>query len=150
MKSPALLLPLTALLALSLLACTKGTSPHSQSGISAGMEAKIVAKKEMIQVEAPQPGEAVRSPLTVRGKARGPWYFEGDFPLILRDHRGEILARGIASANGEWMTDDFVPFEGRLEFVTPKQMAGDLILQKDNPSDRRELDDSLIIPVQFR
>jgi hypothetical protein len=114
------------------------------------MENEKTAQKEMIRVEAPQPGEVVRSPLTVRGEARGAWYFEGDFPLILRDNRGEILARGIASAKGEWMTNDFVPFVGRIEFAAPEEMAGDLILQKDNPSERRELDDSLIIPVRFR
>jgi len=108
------------------------------------------AQKEIIRVEAPRPGEVVRSPLTVRGEARGVWYFEGDFPLILQDNRGEILARGIASAEGEWMTNDFVPFVGRLVFVAPAQTSGDLILQKDNPSERRELDDSLIIPVRFR
>ncbi len=151
MRSPALLLPFIALLTLSLLAgCTKATSPSNRPGATSSMENEKTAQKEMIRVETPQPGEVVRSPLTVRGEARGAWYFEGDFPLILRDNRGEILARGIASAKGEWMTNDFVPFVGRIEFAAPEEMAGDLILQKDNPSERRELDDSLIIPVRFR
>ncbi len=104
----------------------------------------------MIRVETPQPGTVIRSPLTVRGEARGPWYFEGDFPLMLRDSGGNILARGFASAEGEWMTTDFVPFVGKLVFAAPEGMLGELILQKDNPSGRRELDDSLILPVRFR
>ena len=101
-------------------------------------------------METPQAGAVIRSPLIVRGEARGPWYFEGDFPLMLRDNGGEIVARGVARAKGEWMTTDFVSFVGRLEFTAPEGMLGELILQKDNPSGRPELDDSLTIPVRFR
>jgi len=114
------------------------------------MEKERVAKKEMIRVETPQPGTVIRSPLMVRGEARGLWYFEGDFPFLLRDNEGNFLAQGVASAKGEWMTTDFVPFVGRLVFTAPEGMLGELILQKDNPSGRRELDNSLIIPVRFR
>jgi hypothetical protein len=102
-------------------------------------------------VEAPAPGARVASPLRVRGRARGPWYFEGDFPLELSDARGRVLARGVASARGEWMTEDFTPFEGVLEFAPPPGAVGGLlVLRKDNPSDLRELDAAATIPVSFR
>ena len=38
-----------------------------------------------IVVEEPRPGATVKSPIAVRGKALGNWFFEGDFPLLLLD-----------------------------------------------------------------
>jgi hypothetical protein len=49
------------------------------------------------------------------------------------------------------MTEKFVPFEGLLRFKTPKDGSkGTLVLKKDNPTDRREFDDSVEIPVFFK
>lgn len=104
----------------------------------------------LIQVAAPLPGDAVASPLTVQGSARGMWFFEGDFPLRLEDRNGNVIARGYATAKGPWMTEEFVPFEGTLEFTKPPgEDSGMLILKKDNPSDRRELDDEIGIPIRL-
>ena len=121
---------------------TDESTVTSDAGISS-------SKHSLIRVATPQPGAMIRSPLEVRGEARGPWYFEGDFPLILQDDQGHVLARGFASAQGKWMTTGFVPFTGTLEFNAPADTRGRLILQKDNPSGRRELDDAVVIPVRF-
>ena len=105
---------------------------------------------DRIIVQAPLPGATVRSALVVRGQARGNWFFEGDFPLLLLDRDRNVLARSYASALGEWMSDAFVPFEGVLEFEPPPgATTGWLVLQKDNPSERRELDEVLELPVGF-
>jgi len=87
-------------------------------------------------------------------KIRGFWYFEGDFPLILTDWDGKIIAEGHATAKGEWMTDSFVPFSGTLEFEKSETSdsipsTGSLILKKDNPSDLPENDDALEMTVRF-
>ncbi len=103
-----------------------------------------------IRLETPQHGETVSSPLIVRGEARGTWFFEASFPVVLTNWDGEIIAEGLASTTEEWMTEDFVPFEAELEFETPElYKRGHLILQKDNPSDMRELDDAYEIIVLF-
>jgi len=107
-------------------------------------------RHEFIMVESPKPGAVIRSPLKVRGQARGTWFFEGDFPLVLKDAKGRILARGFVTARGQWMTKEFVPFEGTLNFKEPAAAGrGILVFKKDNPSDRPELDDSLELPVHF-
>jgi len=36
---------------------------------------------DLITVEKPLPHENVQSPLAVQGKARGMWYFEGEFQV---------------------------------------------------------------------
>jgi hypothetical protein len=40
-------------------------------------------KAGMILLDSPAPGSTIVSPLTVRGKARGTWFFEGDFPMVI-------------------------------------------------------------------
>ncbi len=88
---------------------------------------------ENVRVVSPRPGELVKSPLAVVGEART-WYFEGSFPVELKDADGKILATGLAVAQGDWMTDQFVPFVAQLEFTLPSSASGTLILKKDNPS----------------
>lgn len=107
-------------------------------------------RQDFIVVDSPKPGDAIRSPLKIRGRALGTWFFEGDFPLILKDPKGRIIAQGFVTARGEWMTKEFVPFEGSLTFEKPAAGGrGILIFKKDNPSDRAELDDALELPVSF-
>ena len=109
-------------------------------------------KADLIRLTAPLPNATVSSPLTITGQARGYWYFEASFPVVLVDWDGRIIAQGIATAKDEWMTEDFVPFEATLTFAADKNAysnRGALILQKDNPSGLPQNDDALEIPVLF-
>ncbi len=108
-------------------------------------------RPDFIVVASPRPGDAVRSPLKIRGQARGTWFFEGDFPLILKDPKGRVIARGYVTARGPWMTKEFVPFEGTLTFKKPAASGrGFLVFKKDNPTDRPEFDDEMELPVHFK
>jgi hypothetical protein len=108
-------------------------------------------KKDLIRVSYPRPGNTIESPVTIKGEARGYWFFEASFPVYILDWGGTPIARGVAEAKGEWMTEDFVPFEVTLTFLTPTRSdRGTLILKKDNPSGLKEHDDLLRIPVIFK
>lgn len=111
-------------------------------------------KDGLIVVDTPRAGAKVTSPLTVRGKARGMWFFEASFPLELISEDGEVIASGIATAEGEWMTEEFVPFTALLAFdLVEAKTRGDkvtLVLRKDNPSGLSEFDDSLEIDLSLR
>lgn len=109
----------------------------------------IVEHGDIIKVFTPATGALVTSPLVVSGQARGNWYFEASFPVRLFDANGTELAVIPAQAEGEWMTTNYVPFSATLNFETPTTPTGTLVLQKDNPSDMRELDDEVSIPVRF-
>lgn len=89
---------------------------------------------DSLRVDTPQPGQTVSSPLVVRGSARGPWYFEANFPVALLDGHGQRLAQSHATAQGEWMTTDWVPFSASLTFATPTTATGTLVLENANPS----------------
>lgn len=105
---------------------------------------------DLIQVTTPAEGASVGSPLTVSGKARGYWYFEASFPIKLIDANGATLFEGPVQAQGDWMTEEFVPFTVTFNFVKPASgTTGMLILHNDNPSGLPENDKSIEIPVTF-
>jgi len=107
-------------------------------------------KTNLIRLDNPRPNQIIISPLTIAGQARGYWFFEASFPVVLVDWDGLIIAQGIATAQDDWMTEDFVSFEVTLEFTKPEyKNNGALILQKDNPSGLPENDDALEIPIFF-
>ena len=104
----------------------------------------------LITVTSPTANQRVMSPLTITGQARGTWYFEASFPVELRNAAGAVIAQGPAQAQGEWMTENFVPFKTTLSFpAQPAGSKGTLILRKDNPSGDPVRDQSVSIPVTF-
>lgn len=118
-------------------------------------EEPIVEDTDII-LDSPQSDQAISSPLTITGRARGTWYFEATFPVVLTDWDGRIIAEHYATAQGDWMTEDFVPFGATLVFDTPVyndspdfMRNGFLILKKDNPSGLPEYDDALEVRVRF-
>jgi hypothetical protein len=113
----------------------------------------VVEKSRLVEapvvVRFPKRDAILASPLSVAGVARGTWFFEASFPVYLEDEQGVVLARGIAQAQGDWMTTDYVSFLATLDFAKPARRKGFLVLQKDNPSGLPEHDDSRKIPILF-
>lgn len=126
---------------------------------------KIAEYKDLVILKNPLPGASVSSPLVIEGEARGNWFFEASFPIVLADWDGRIIAQHYAEAKDDpadsgagWMTTEFVPFSAKLEFESPVfegapeehfSRRGFLILQKDNPSGLPENDDAFEIAVFF-
>ncbi len=109
-------------------------------------------KPDMIIVDTPLPDAKVTSPITIRGKARGNWFFEGSFPVTLTDWDGKILAEGYATAQDDWMTTEYVPFVSTINYELPTDIPythGYLILRKDNPSGELQLDDALEFKINL-
>lgn len=101
---------------------------------------------ENVIVTDPLPNGAVSQTFTVRGEARGSWFFEASFPLQVRDPDNNNVGGGIAMARDNWMTTEFVLFEGK---VTVENYSGParLVLLKDNPSGLPENEDSVEFPI---
>ena len=107
-------------------------------------------KIDLVRIFSPRPGETVTNPIVISGEARGFWFFESSFSVELFDADGNKLGVAIASAQGDWMTEDFVPFSATLFFNNVSQMEkGTLVLKKDNPSGLPENGDALLVPVKF-
>lgn len=117
--------------------------------VSPNCEFAPCPKENLIRVFSPKANETISSPLSITGEARGIWYFEADFPIRLYDGEGKEIGLAIAQAKGDWMTENFVPFEARLIFLTPKTATGTLVFERDNPSGLPENADELRMPVRF-
>lgn len=112
----------------------------------------IEKNKNLIQVDEPNPFDTLNQlGSTVKGQARGNWYFEASFPAKLTDANGKILSNFPIQATGEWMTKEFVLFNKEFYFdETPATKHGVLILEKDNPSGLPEHDNKIEIPVKLK
>jgi hypothetical protein len=87
---------------------------------------------------------------TFVGQARGMMFFEADFPVMVRDGQGNVVAHGLATAEGEWMTTEYVPFTAELTVSgTPATTSGTLEFHKDNPSGLPEHDYVFSVPIIF-
>lgn len=123
---------------LSLISPKRATAPEQPEKV-----AYINASADMIAVELPFPGAVTGKQFSVIGQARGNWFFEGSFPVQVLDKGNNVLATGIAQANGEWMTTDLVSF--KADITVPESYIGPatLVLKKDNPSGLPEHDASM-------
>lgn len=115
---------------------------------TAKLEEFVSAKGEVIRVEIDQ-NLSIGNPLVFSGQAKGNWFFEGSFPVKIEDSNGTIIAQKIATAQGEWMTTEFVNFTVSITYPVMQTGAGNIVLSKDNPSGLTGLDDWVKIPIVF-
>jgi hypothetical protein len=114
-----------------------------------GLERADEEARSTLRVSRPQPEETLVSPVEIVGEAQGGWYFEATFPVRMMDESGVEVGRGYAEAEGDWMTDEFVPFRSTLYFDPGEATRGKLVLEKANPSGLPENAAAIEIPVHF-
>ncbi len=107
----------------------------------------INATSGMIIPELPFPGAVTGKEFIMKGKARGVWYFEASFPVVILDKDGKVLVSSPAQAQGDWMTSEFVPFTATMTIPVSYQGKATVILKKDNPSGLPENDASISFPI---
>jgi hypothetical protein len=91
----------------------------------------------MIVVTTPA-GDTVNASngFTVGGKAVGGWFFEASAPVSVYSKDGKLLVATYMTAQGEWMTSNFVEFKGQIPpFLTNGATEGYIQFENDNPSD---------------
>jgi hypothetical protein len=107
----------------------------------------INASADNIVVDLPFPGAVTGKSFTVKGRARGTWYFEASFPVEVLDKNGKRLTIIPAQAQGEWMTTEFVPFSVAVSVPSTYIGPATLVLHKDNPSGLPQNDASISFPI---
>lgn len=107
-------------------------------------------KTQEIVVYSPSPNQVVDGYIKIEGKARGYWFFEGDFPVEVINERGDVLATHYVQAVGDWMTKDFVPFKGEIKFIVREEGKGYLILRRNNPSGEPSFDKEFRVPIYLK
>lgn len=102
---------------------------------------------DFIRLSTPAINAEVSSALHLEGEARGTWFFEASFPVVVYDKKGNTIGSGYAEATDNWMTEEFVPFKADLVLTSVVAGPGTIELKKDNPSGNPELDKSLYVPI---
>ncbi len=103
-----------------LLSSKNETSVHVADPMTVHVETPVppapspAVDEPLITITAPTSHSVITSPTSLTGKARGYWFFEGSFPVELRDGSGNVVATSVAQADGEWMTENFVQFTSTL------------------------------------
>ena len=112
---------------------------------------QLSKEKPSIVLKNLKENDFITSPLVIKGEARGTWFNEGSFPVILTDGDGLIIAETQTTVNSNWKTDDYVEFEAYLEFTTPEvyKTNGHLIFQNANQADSLE-ESAYEITVHFK
>ena len=105
------------------------------------------ALSSRVMVTSPGRGAQVGHSFTVAGLAPGPWFFEAQFPVMVRAADGAVVGRAIATAQGEWMTEKQVTFTATMQIDATFHGEATLVLLKDNPSGLPEHDDAVEIPI---
>jgi len=102
-----------------------------------------------IKIDAPTANTVVKNLSEIRGNAKGVWYFEGSFPVKVFDGNGIEIGGGLATALGDWMTEEYVDFTGTVEFAEPETETGVMEFRRDNPSGLPEYDKKVKVPIKF-
>lgn len=102
-----------------------------------------------IKITEPKIGQKITSPVVIKGEVLGNWFFEASLPIKITDSKHVELGRGVAKAEGNWMTTEFVPFTASVKFNLPDTASGFIVIEKDNPSGNKENDASEEFPIKF-
>lgn len=94
-------------------------------------------------------GQTITVPMTVTGTVVGNWFFEGSFPVFMKDASGNQIGVGLASSTQDWMTVNTIPFSVTLP-ATSYHGQGSIVFTKDNPSGESQFDASYVVPVVFQ
>lgn len=108
-----------------------------------------------IVVTSPLPESTVSaSPITIKGRAVGNWFFEASAPVSIVNWDGLIIGEGYVTVDEgyNWMTTEFVPFTGTVSYDASQlgpYKYGWIIMKKDNPSGEPQFDDALEFKILF-
>lgn len=124
---------LSVAFAAALAACSQ---PAATTGAPAAAPAEADARSTDVQLDAPQAGARVTSPLAVTGTAPAGWYFENQFPVSLVDAQGATIAQAPATPRVNWTENaDPKQFDASLTFSVTTDTPATLVLQEDMPQE---------------
>lgn len=106
-------------------------------------------KDVLIYVNSPKANSTITSPVNISGTVPGNWSFEATFPIDILNSSRQVIGQGYATLEGEWMTEEQVPFSASVSFSQPGTQTGFILLKNANASGLPEHDDSIEIPVRF-
>ncbi|MES3031792.1 MAG: Gmad2 immunoglobulin-like domain-containing protein [Patescibacteria group bacterium] len=120
----------------------------SQNKIEQTMDrTKILGNKDDLVSFSIWPDSKVHGVVSYRGVIKGAYFFEANIRINILDLNKNLLKSSNAMATDEWMTSGPVSFEGNMDFSGLPKGPAYFEIHNDNPSDLRENDKSILIPI---
>lgn len=95
-------------------------------------------------------GDLLENNAVLQGKIKDNFFFEGSFPIEIRDINNNIIGRSLAKSQTNWMTSDYVEFKtDPITFDKKDNIEGFIIFRKDNPSGLIENDKEIKLKAKF-
>ncbi len=91
------------------------------------------AKENLTEISI-KPCDALNMSVTITGKLKGNYFFEGSAPIRLEDEKGNVLLRTHLNATTEWMTTGDVSFNITIDSNKLPGGMANLIIERDDPS----------------
>lgn len=122
---------------------------HLSRGTSGGLEMREVMYGT---IDSPQVVLSLPfSEKSPRIAARGNWFFEAQLTVALASATGRKIKSGLGTAQGEWMTENLVPFSvSYTDAATTTEDSHFFVVDSSNPSGEAKYQKTAIIPLRFR
>ena len=108
---------------------------------------QILGNKDDLVTFSILPSSKVHGVLSYRGVIKGAYFFEANIVINILDLNKNVLQRSNAMATSDWMTSGPVDFEGNFDFGGLPKGPAYFEIHNDNPSDMRQNDKSILIPI---
>ena len=119
----------------------------TQEKIPENIRNQILGNKEDLVSFSIWPNTKVHGIVSYRGVIGGGYFFEGNILINILDVNKKILKKGNGITKDDWMTASPVNFEGNIDFTNIPKGKAYFEIRNDNPSDLREYDKSILIPI---
>lgn len=134
---------------LAMIISMNNNKPHttnpSNTSVTENKASSIVSGN--ITIDNLTQNQTVSLPMTITGTVKV-WFFEGSFPVFLKDANGNQLGVALASSPVDWMTANPIPFTVTLPTVSYTG-PGTITFKKDNPSGEAQFDEEVVVNVVF-
>ena len=97
---------------------------------------EIISEKGVkVKLDNIKEGDTVEVGFEVKGSVTGSWFTEGVFPVrITEKETNSVIITNTARADGEWETEDYVPFSFVIDAEIEEEGSYILRFDKANPS----------------
>ncbi|OGF95124.1 hypothetical protein A3I95_00820 [Candidatus Nomurabacteria bacterium RIFCSPLOWO2_02_FULL_44_12] len=108
---------------------------------------QILGNKDDLVSFSILPGSRVHGVTSYQGVVKGAYFFEANIGIAITDTNKKVILQDHANATTDWMTSGPVSFGGSIDVSGLPKGDAYLVIQADNPSDMRENDKFIFIPI---
>lgn len=141
-----LVIALISVVAIAFFLFQKKPAPVTEPPVQ-NVEPTILGNKDDLVSFSVAAGSKVSGIMEATGTVKNNYFFEANIVVNILDAGQKLLRQGHGEATTDWMTTGPVSFKTTLDFTGLTKGPAYIEIHNDNPSDLREYDKHILIPV---